>query len=132
MYSFKIWVTSAFISPLIWGLIETFKNVTCYYDVLESLRSSIFLMAVLGTIQLILSIFTWVIFLLFIHFTIATKLNPQLRSLLIFVTGIFLTVATFYLLTFPIGFPENNSEGFALMLCNCFCIGAGTFIYKLD
>ena len=71
MYSFKIWVTSAFISPLLFGFIELVGDSGSYHGGLMSLYSYIFIWVVLGLFQFIFSVFTWAIFLLFIHCTIA-------------------------------------------------------------
>lgn len=132
LYSLKIWLTSVFAAPFLLLLVNAIRNVPGLNLSLGSPENYICDVFLVGVFQLIFSFCTWIVFLLVIFLALKFITNAKIRTWTIFLTGILLTSATFYLLLFR-GFTACiHSEYFPLMLCNCFCIGSGTWIYKLN
>jgi hypothetical protein len=56
---------------------------------------------------------------------------PKRRTAIISAIGVLFTIITFRVTLLQDGFFNDNNNYLGLMICNCFCIGAGSLFYKL-
>jgi len=124
-YSLKVWLSSVFLAPLIYDIIQFFFN-RAQPDAVTNLYPVVILF------ELIFSFFTWLIFW---GITVITRRfldQRYLRRILLSVIGIILTIATFVLITFPNIPISINDIAFSLTLSNCICIGIASLAFNLD
>ena len=128
-YSLKIWGTALLIAPALTLILFNFtKN---YYNgnvgqYISDQFSMYFFMVFCAGIG---SIATWL--LLFAVIQIAIKLLPlkMYVKYIIMVTGVLLTIGTFY---FFLRWTFNTGNEFLpFMIFTCICIAAGAYFYKL-
>lgn len=125
-YIVRIWITSAFTAPLLFK-IGAIIHDRYDFDKTISIRDEVANYFSFATYQTIGSFFTWIVFALIIMITTFLQLKQVVRTWIIFITGILLTIATF-----RIFFPIDMDTFFRiLMLVNCTFIGAGIWFYKL-
>lgn len=124
-YSLKVWLSSVFLAPLIYDIIQFFFNRS-QPDTITNLYPVVIL------VELIFSFFTW---LTFWGITVIARRfldKRYLRRILLSVIGIILTIGTFVLITFPNILISINDIAFSLTLSNCICIGIASVAFNLD
>lgn len=126
-YSLKVWLTSVAAAPFLSITILTIYDKTNFSILPESFLSGLWMYILFTIAGFIFSVATWVVFWLVVK--VATNCVPEfsVRQWLIFIAGILLTAATFFVLFSPF----RDSLFLILMLCHCTCIGWGTWFYKL-
>jgi len=127
-YSLNIWLTSVVVAPVLFLIITSTMNGQHLINAVD-VAESVSLCCLLMLVQLIASSLTWLLFMLIIKAIINLCDYERLWKPLIFITGILLTAGSFRAVFSDIFY--NVDEFLYLMLCNCVCIGAGTWIYKL-
>jgi hypothetical protein len=128
-YSFKVWITSAALSPILWAVILLYKDGGANFRLSEESLEVIQWYVIFVVVELILSFLTWVLFMVIIFLVIKIVPERLPRTFLIFLFGVLLTVGTFALILFPNGI--NWDDGFALMCCTAATIGWGAWFYDL-
>jgi hypothetical protein len=130
LYSLRVWLTSVFLAPLVFVMVETFKNQSYqpgFAGFISEKATEYLGCVIFGGI---FSFFTWVIFILIIKGLItALSGYPQLKMIIV-ITGVLLSAGTFAVFL-PESFRFYN-EFFYLMSANCMCIGGGAWFYKLE
>ena len=129
IYSLKIWLTSVVVSPSFYLL---FNYVTKKENIFHATSSS-FLYMVFVMFGLFFSFITWFVFLLLILSVVKHAPTEIIARSLISIIGILLTLGTFAAISTPIELinDADNKSVIPLILANCFCIGAGSWIYDL-
>jgi hypothetical protein len=133
IYSLKVWLTSVVVAPLLFLTAMLIKDGLRFSSQTDLLRTGICLYLLYIAFGLFFSIITWLVFWLLIELVVFYILKPAIMCWIIFFTGISLTAATFLLATiffFPIGLVVDPAF-LVLMLCYCFCIGCGVWLYKI-
>ncbi len=122
-YSLKVWLSSALIAPMIYGILEL-----CLTPDRLSL-SNIEVYPILVILELVFSLLTWIMFWMVIELAIRLLSNHILRKCLISFMGVLLTIGTFKVFVFlDITFSLTNLF-FVLMACNALCIAIGSWFY---
>jgi hypothetical protein len=130
-YSLKIWLTSVAIAPVLDLIISFLQGKIYYHTLQQQLSDSFFMYCVMVVFEIAFSFITWIIFLLSIQIIINYVSRQVVRTWIIFITGILLTLGTFTVVLSPREILRNT-DGFAsIIFATCFCIGAGTWFYKL-
>lgn len=134
IYSLKVWLTSVVIIPLIFLISVSFGQNLSKENIYEQIYRSAYLYGQILVIELIASFITWVVFLIIIQLTVIYCNTRIIRLSIISISGIFLTIGTFLLILPPSAYTVFNiiSDNGGLLVCTCFCIGAGSWFYKLD
>lgn len=130
-YSLKVWLTSVVSAPLLFIFIEIFRGklnlrgpgILIGYIVNTWLFDAAF--------ELFFSLATWLVFFLTIMVITRHVHALKLRTAVICLIGILFTIITFRVTLLQDGFFNDNNNYLGLMVCNCFCIGAGSLFYKL-
>ncbi|MFI5162509.1 MAG: hypothetical protein ACHQHN_14610 [Sphingobacteriales bacterium] len=123
-YSLKVWIGSVLGASAIISLFWWIPNIqdASVFGVFQ-----FFLLFVV--IELVLSLFNWLMFWAFISLIVFYFDDEKLRRLLIYAAAIGLTVITFTAFSLLIvGMPFDPSV-VALMLINCACIGIGAWLF---
>ena len=128
-YSLNVWLTSVTVAPLLFIVILTTRPFPDSYSEQTNLYDQLYRYFGLVVLQLLFSSITWILFWLIIRAITDFCYNLRLHKPLVFITGILLTIGSFKLVFSNVF--HIRSEFFFLMLCNCFCIGCGTWLYKL-
>ncbi len=125
LYSLKVWLTSVLLSPVLYIVLIVIKN----FDVSLRLYSfgSTYILLVL--FSFLFSFLTWFVFFLIIMVISNYACSETIARVIICITGMTMTAATFRLTIFQNGFTISDIYIY-LMFANCFCIGAGSWIYK--
>ncbi len=130
LYSLKIWLTSVVIASLFYLIILNYASTeqppASGYE--EPDGFMYFLFVVFG---LFFSFIIWFVFLLIIMLVSRFATNIKAAKCIICITGVVLTIAIFRATLFNNGFVSDGDNFISLMLANCFCIGFGSWIYKL-
>jgi hypothetical protein len=124
-----VWLTSVTVAPLLFIVILITAPSLAPNSGQIDLYDQLYRYFGLVVLQLLFSSITWILFWLIVRVITDFCYNVRLHKPLVFITGILLTIGSFKLVfsnVFHVG-----DEFFFLMLCNCFCIGAGTSFYKL-
>jgi hypothetical protein len=125
-YSLRVWLTSVLLAPLIYIIVQW---------VLSSNRfdpdSVLGFYPIIVFFELIFSFVTWLIFWGITELTAIFLMKKSLRKWLMFIAGISLTAGTFLLFSLPVNSFSFNDISFDLMLSNCFCIGIGSWYFRL-
>ncbi len=131
-YTFRVWITSVIISPLLFGLILIVRQVV---TISELFNDGLWLMTMylfLVVLQLVFSFVTWLVFLLLVNiFSLITLPNPLIK-LAIFCIGILLAIGTYMVLNDLIGLIGDRDNLINLLYANCAGIGWGVWYYDLD
>lgn len=130
-YSLRVWLTSVINAPILFIFIEIFRGklnlqgpgILIGYVVNTWLFDAAF--------ELFFSLATWLAFYLTIVLIIKHIHTIKLRMAVISAIGILFTIITFRVTLLQDGFFNDNNNYLGLMVCNCFCIGAGSLLYKL-
>lgn len=125
-YSLKVWLSSVFLAPLIYILIQWLGSPHRF----ES-TAIISLYPIIILFELIFSFFTWLIFWAIIEISGMFLMNRLIRRWLIFIIAIILAASTFLVLCWPVARFSFNDIFFDVGLCNCVCIGAGCWFFRL-
>ena len=126
-YSLKVWLTSVVLAPVLLHLIMYYRGEV--NSLLEAFGESI----VFSLFELFFSFITWLMFSVIIMVILVLEGKQTLKIWLIFIAGVLLTIGTFLAtILSPQDLRGNSNPVFLiLMLCNCACIGWGTWFYKL-
>lgn len=124
-YSTKIWVGSLLCAPVIaltWSFIigPDHSNFTVIVPI-----SLLF-----STLEGIFSVLTWLTFWVLIKLILISIHKRKLRRWIILITGISLTLITFWL--FIPDILPFSPFCITLIISNCICIGGGCWYFKLD
>jgi hypothetical protein len=132
IYSLKAWLTSVFITPLVFFILGSTGENASNEIIYEQINRTVYLYGVILVVEILISFITWVVFLIIIQLTVTFCRTRILRLLIISISGILLAMGTFIvILTTSEAF--NITRGFGgMMICACFYIGAGSWFYKLD
>ena len=123
-FSLKVWLSSVFIAPLIYSVL-----VLSLTPGKSSSFAGFAIYPVMILFELIFSFITWLIFWA-VTVLISTRLKDwRLRKYAILFSGIILTIGTFLLFLEPGNTFSFDDIFFDMMLCNCFCIGAGCWLF---
>nr|WP_067062764.1 hypothetical protein [Mucilaginibacter sp. L294] len=128
LYSLKVWLTSVVLAPVIYLTINSClgkKNQTGFWDFVSEQISIYGGCEIFG---IILSFFTWVLFILIIKGIITCfSVFPQLKFVIASV-GLLLTIGTFWVFFSVSRFVDGY---YYLMMANCICIVGGSLFYDL-
>jgi hypothetical protein len=130
-YSLKIWLTSVAITPLLFIVMSFQQDDVLQKDIYKLISDTTYLYFMIFAFELLFSFVTWVIFLIIIQLTVTYVKTRITRVIIISLAGILLTMGTFMIILSPSD-VFNVTRGFgAIFLCTCFCIGAGSWYYRL-
>ena len=130
-YSLKVWLTSVVSAPILFLLIEISRGKLSW-QAPGVIIGSVFNMCLFyAAFELFFSLLTWLLFYIVISVLVRYILRPRLRMTIIALAGIVFTIITFRVTLLQDGFFNDNNNYLGLMICNCFCIGAGSLLYKL-
>jgi len=125
LYGLKIWLSTAFAAPLIYGSFE----LVISHDTLEP--GYILIYFILVFFELLFSLLTWALFLAVIKPVVELVPNNIERKTLISTWGVLLTAATFYFFSRSLSIPWNGYF-IALTAIYAGCIGAASWIFRLE
>ena len=128
LYTLKVWLTSVALSPFLFIVIDVFFK---HNNTSMALGDQFYIYIVYTIFELIFSFLTWLLFTLIVWILAELCSNSQRRILIIFFSGVLLTIATFRLTLCNYGFNVHD-DFFYLMLCNAICIGSFVWVYKLE
>jgi hypothetical protein len=128
LYSLKVWLSSVAAAPLMFAFVIVLEKSSGIASYRDNLASQLSLYPIMLFFELLFSFITWLLFML-ITATIVYFCSIKLQKLLIPIACILLTIGTFRIALFNGGFG-GDSEFLWLMVCNCICIGAGSWFYK--
>jgi|SRR6185437_2890256 len=125
-YSLKVWLTSVVLAPVL-------LHVIMYYRGEVNSLPEAFADSLVFSLFEFFSFITWLVFSVVIMVILALAGKQTLKIWLIFIAGILLTAGTFLAtILSPQDLCGNSNPMFLiLMICNCACIGWGTWFYKL-
>ncbi|MFA6247825.1 MAG: hypothetical protein WC615_12890 [Mucilaginibacter sp.] len=127
-YSLKVWLTSVFVAPVVFFLIDLCINKhTLSLGMYMNDAPYYLLYVIFGGI---LSFFTWLTFLFIIKGLIATFPSSGQIKHLIAVAGTLLTVGTFAF--FGRRVFDVHNDFFYMMLSYAICIAGGSYFYNLE
>ena len=125
-YSFKIWITSVFLSPFICAIIEYALSFN------RSERFTAFeVYPVIIIAELIFSLITWLVFWGTTTLALRFIENTNHRKLVLLLTGVIFTILTYLAFFFDEIVFRTDSFIFEMMVSNCLCIAAGSLFFKL-
>ena len=125
-YSLKVWLSSVFLAPLIYLFIQWWLGSK------QISSDPIFkLYPIMVFFELIFSFFIWAIFWGIIEISGVFLINKLIRKWLIFISSIILAASTSLVLCWPVSRHSFNDIFFDVGICNCVCIGAGCWFFKL-
>jgi len=127
LYSLKVWLTSVVVAPVFYIIIDSYQTA----DIGQNIGSFGTMYTLLIFVGGVFSFLTWIIFFILTMLIGSCVPNEVIARSVICVIGIILVLATFRLTIFEHGFIVNDDLIY-LMLANCLCIGAGTWIYKFS
>lgn len=131
-YSLKVWLTSVAVMPLLFFATTFSGENVLNQGIYKLITRDAYLYCVIFVFELLFSFVTWVIFLIIIQLTVTYFESRITRLSIISISGILLSMGTFVLVLSPSD-AFNITRGFGgLLLCTCFCIGAGSWFYKLE
>jgi len=126
-YSLKVWLSSVFLSPLVYLFIQWwFSSKRIYADTIFELYP------MMVFFELLFSFFTWAIFWVIIEISGMFLMNRRIRRWLIFIFSVILATSTFMVLCWPVTRISFNDIFFDVGLCNCVCIGVGCWFFRLE
>jgi hypothetical protein len=125
-YSLKVWLSSVLLAPLIYIFIQSWVD---FNSVTADTFSAFYPIVVFA--ELIFSLFTWLIFWGVIEVSGIFLMNRLTRKWVIFISSVILSASTFLLLCWPVTRHSFNDIFFDVGLCNCVCIGAGCWFFRL-
>jgi hypothetical protein len=131
-YSLCVWLTSVVTAPAIFIGVQSCINHGGDYSPF-SLSNASGMYLIFTIFHLLFSIITWLVFMAMI--AIVTQLLQDLLMMrwIIFAITILLTIASFVLfLVYVFSVNINDAFFLELILSNCFCVGAYSWIYKLE
>ncbi|MDO3641602.1 hypothetical protein [Mucilaginibacter sp. L3T2-6] len=131
LYSLRVWLTSVVTAPILFILIEICRGRLSWQTPEVTIGSVINIWLFYAAFELFFSLATWFLFYIVITILARHILRPHLRMTIIFITGVLFTIVTFRVTLLQDGFFNDNNNYLGLMICNCFCIGAGSLLYKL-
>jgi hypothetical protein len=132
-YSLKVWLTSVAVAPLLVLFIMSCQQYAVYYmDFQQSFSSIIICYVPFVLIEFILSLITWLLFMVVIKVTVTYLSSQFVMKLIIFFAGIILTIATFLVILSPEDIFNADNAFPQILYCNCFCIGWCTLYYDLN
>jgi len=126
LYSLKIWLTSVLLAPIFYLTIMVLKDWGGTQHA-GAAGEMYFLLIIFG---FVFSFITWFIFFILIMLITSYAPNEITARWIICITGVIMVVVTFMLTIFKNGIA-NDGDFIYLVATNCFCIGAGPWIYKL-
>jgi hypothetical protein len=128
-----VWLTSVVGAPTLFLIILFFRQYPPQINIAEFFSSGLLMYIALALLQLILSSLTWLVFSMIIGLVLLIPVNGLIKTVLIFLSGILLTIGSFVATILPFDFynGQGDKEFVILMACNCFCIGFGVWFYKL-
>jgi hypothetical protein len=129
-YSLKVWLTCVAVAPLIFILFLTLQNASPS-DFGETTWSVENYMTFI-VFETCFSLPTWGIFWFLVIAAKRCFKNIYQTKFALFLGGIFLTVATFFVFMGPADFFASPADMFYLMWANGLCIGAGVWFYRLE
>jgi hypothetical protein len=130
-YTLKVWLTSVAIAPIMY-LFITFYLVKNQGSISQgSFVENVSQWPFFSIMEMIFSIPTWLVFFFIILMTTRSGVELVTMRLISCLSGISLTVISFWLVFFR-GLFDPSDVLFCLMLCNCFCIGWGALYYNLE
>lgn len=130
LYSLKVWLTSVVVAPAFYLIILNSIHIQQPPGT-EHDGWSWFTYALCVVFGLLFSFIIWFVFLLIIMLVSRFATNIKTAKCIICITGVVLTIAIFRATLFNNGFVSDGDNFMYLMLANCFCIGFGSWIYKL-
>jgi len=124
LYSLKIWLSTACVAPVFLIILLFFPD----RDNFDA--SSIGVYPILIAFELMLSLFTWLIFWVAIELIIRVTSQNVRRRCIISILGVVLTILTFRIF---ISFTEATTDGFLmiLLLSNTGCIALGSWYFNI-
>ena len=131
-YTFRVWITSVIVSPVLFGLILVIRQVISISELIDDGFRLIGTYLFLVALQLVFSFVTWLVFLLLVNGVSLIPLSKSLIRLIIFCLGILLTLGTFLALDSMTGLMMDSNGFINLAYANCAGIGWGVWYYNLD
>jgi len=125
-YSFKVWITSVFLSPFICAIIEYLLRRNLSEISIEAFEAY----PVIIIAELIFSLTTWLVFWGTTTLALRFIENTSHRKPVLLLIGIIFTLLT-YLACFSddLKFRTDNFI-FEMMVSNCICIAIGTLFFN--
>jgi hypothetical protein len=125
-YSLKVWLSSVLLAPLICILVQWWFDPNSI-----GVEAFSWLYPIVVFSELILSLLTWFLFWGIIEISGIFLMNRLIQRWLIFISSVILSASTLLLLCWPITRHSFNDIFFDVGLCNCICIGAGCWVFRL-
>jgi hypothetical protein len=123
----NVWISSVLIAPALFFIFGCSRDPTP----IDQLWELIPLYLLFAFFEFLFSLFTWLIFWMIIEVIVGIVTGKIWRKCLTSITGIGLTIATFYV--FPFFQPVELMDGScALILSNCACIAAASWCFKVS
>lgn len=130
-YSLKVWLTSVVTAPILFILIEICRGKLNWQIPGVTVGSAFNMWVFYSAFELFFSLATWFIFYLTLLILVRYVHETGFRKTIICLTAVLFTVITFRVTLLQDGFVNDNNNYLGLMICNCFCIVAGSLLYKL-
>lgn len=132
-YSFKVWITSILLAPVIFTSIYFFYDHQLLSISLSGIGSLLQGYFGLITVGCVLSFITWLFFWGIGIVTCRHTTNVIHRKLIMSLMGIILTILTFlFIFSCLFSFKDTFTDmPLTIMLSYCFCIGTGSLFYNL-
>lgn len=131
-YTFKVWVTSVVVSPILFASLLSIRQIITVAELIDYGWRLIGIYLILVVLQLLFSFVTWIVFLLLVNIVSLIPLPNLLIKLIIFCLGVLLAIGTFMALNDFMAMAGNDDSIVNLMYANCAAIGLSIWYYKLD
>jgi uncharacterized membrane protein YedE/YeeE len=128
-YTLKVWLTSVFLAPVIYLVIESGTKTNSYLTLGDYMNEQIASYTICVIFGGLFSSLTWVLFYLCTKVILLFYASDHIRYFFV-VLGLVLTAGTFAVFL-PSVFNVHD-EFFYLMTANCICIASAAAFYKLD
>lgn len=126
-YSLKVWLTSVLAAPVLYSIAQHYLQLHQDDD-----GSILQVYPIIIMIEAGLSFAGWLVFWGITALSQRFLAGSTRKKNLLFAVGMLLTINVFVLSPLRNGDFAFNDIAFDLMLCNCLCVGAGCFIFRLE
>jgi len=128
-YTLKVWLTSVLIAPISVVLLLLSNGAPTEKSFVDLLHPMFILYLSIVLFELTLTLIIWLIFWLTVHLIMISKIESKNRILWIFIAGLCLSI----ICCMPFLLESCSESLFVVpLMCNCFCIAMGIWLYRSD
>jgi len=127
-YSFKVWITSVFLSPFICAIIEYLLRRNLSEISIKAFEAY----PIIIIAELIFSLITWLVFWGTTTLALRFIENASHRKLVLLLIGVIFTILTYFACCSDDLKLRTDNFIFEMMISNSLCIAAGIAFFKLD